>query len=1217
MVHFFNQSGAWPESQCPACTRLPGACGYGNAVVNVVADGVVQRRCETCDTWGLAALNRVMAPTQPASCPDFTLEADIVRMSVCAKGHYARPSSLACQPCKSIELQCERGHYPPPCIEEGPPVCLPCTWPPLRNDANETTMYRYGVGFAYKDCGALAEHLRFSDAVTPTCAWYQTPKWGGGYCEVECAEGFAPGVGGVCRACETRCPPGYYPPHCPGGANPGHECLACDGGLLPEGARWREGCAWACAENHYSPLGGCVACPPASACPAGERYLGCNGLSAGECRPCTLRCTAPRTFLSAAVHMDECACRACREAVPGVSYVVRGCTNVSDTTIAPCSACVDGVTFESAACGVGRDTVCAPCTPPQAGRLLRVPCGARADAVYGACPEGRVCDGSAVHAACAPPRRARDGLCVCPPATGGEACEPIACPDAMYPDPSTGNCTACGGGAAVRSVPGVLGIDACGCERGYFRRRQRDASGAVVGLSCWPCGDLGCATSVRRQLPACDDPFGEEEPRCVCAMGPWAGGGCGEAPRCADGFRQVLPHAEEGRFDRFGFLRNLAAPPAPISMPRGHCGASGIIGSAAVGAAALAVACGDGTAYSARADTGESAALNLSALLEIPGWRSGVRLTALKGQAPAPGLVWVAFRFFGVCGAELDNMQPTAECSAIELVSLTACSSEAIICALSGSLIWGKRFGFTGVLGRIEALTWMQDPLVAQSNAGRLYFGLSGRVYYYDVVFYAADTPIDQRADDPYVLLDEAPGLRDLVWANRRLYAVINGGVVEWRSKGEAFLADGARALLPVPGAPTLVCVLYADGRWRQLDLVNRLLSAPALNGETLAWRAGGALVVHGRNRIQTIPSVLACPLDQIAVLNECSALPCIRAEPCGPHSARRPGDARCHCVPGFYLDAGGCAVCTDDHHCPGDSAPIRCPDHSRSRGGAACACEPGYYGFGGACLACPTNHFCPFGGVPVPCHGGGETNGGGAASPLDCICPPRTHGIRCEPCDDNQDCSLPLSRQPVLMASVLTARAPDSDKELILRQCVVEQHADNIIYAAGDGGWVLLSSVNPWDKTNATGCLAAHGFADIATGYLGAPRAAIGVKQAVRCAGVAQEWWEGKGCGCIAGYEALATARWGTQCFPCLNGTARARYAMSGCAPCPDGEIAPWMGMSACICAGGWDAASATCVGQPEAGLALPSPTLLIVASTVLGVGLLVVSLVAGRVLR
>ena len=285
---------------------------------------------------------------------------------------------------------------------------------------------------------------------------------------------------------------------------PTTECVSCSAALLPDGAQWTSSCNWTCNQNgYYSPpsASACIACPgalsPAAFCALPkQRYLGCNGASAGGCRPCNVACSTG-TFLRADVYLDACTCQTCSAPKANVEFIERACTNTSNTVIAQCSKCVDGVTFASTPCRPSADTVCQPCSF-FANRQRLAPCTAASDALFVTCPFSRACNGSDVNFACAPPTIAVDGVCVCPPATrlqSGGGCAPIPCPAQMYPNPDTGTCTLCGGDSdLVVSVPGILGIDACGCKKGYLRRWP----------NCWPCGDLGCNPALQRQAPQCD-----------------------------------------------------------------------------------------------------------------------------------------------------------------------------------------------------------------------------------------------------------------------------------------------------------------------------------------------------------------------------------------------------------------------------------------------------------------------------------------------------------------------------------------------------------------------------------------------------------------------------------------------------------------------------------------------------------------------------------------
>ena len=447
--------------------------------------------------------------------------------------------------------------------------------------------------------------------------------------------------------------------------------------------------------------------------------------------------------------------------------------------------------------------------------------------------------------------------------------------------------------------------------------------------------------------------------------------------------------------------------------------------------------------------------------------------------------------------------------------------------------------------------------------------------------------------------------------------------------------------IITPPRQQHIMILFKTDGRWLQFDLVNRIANAPAIfYGDALAWRVGGdeALIVYRQatQEIRTLVGVSACPLDQIFPLPlkytntnnigaaSCVSMQCIRKSVwwCGPNSTRDTGSPACLCNPGFFFSSDEmCVPCpSTKFYCSGGrAAPTSCPENSvvlsaaAASSAAACVCLAGFYRYADSiCLPCPSNHWCPLfftssasllllpSTAVVPCHGGGETNGGGMISPLDCICPPRTFGVHCQPCDADADCSSPVSQPPQLVATVIIASVPpqflffisaadhhngaSNQKQIVMDQCVT--WAVSVVYeiesaSAASQIWVVISPASfVWQ--NATQCLSLHGFNLLSVRPLGPPRVAVGVKQSVRCAGIAQEWMK-NGCGCIAGYEPLATPSWGIQCFPCLNGTARAQYSAGGCEPCKNAnEVAPSMGMAACVCAPGYSGSS-KCVISPK----------------------------------
>ena len=589
-------SGQWAPG-CPLCsdyTTIP--CGFGQVIVTTPTDGPV---CRSCGSAALTAAHRVSIPTVFPSCtaPNATM---------CARNYFADPANQtgACLPCLAVTPGCPDGYYPRPCVTAADSLtaqCAPCMLPVLPN--NNGSVHMYGAGFAFGDC---SQQPLLSLADTSGCAYFQTPKWGTGYCAVWCRPGFAmvaAAVGALglptCRACATACPPGFYPPPCPGGFASGLQspnCLACDAGLLPLNANWTTTpsssslaatwCTWQCSATGYFALNGiCVPCPsafsygPLRCLQAGLRWLGCGGSSGGGCAPCTAACVRGATYLRADVYLPACQCAPCDAPTPGATFIVRNCTNVTNTLLDDCGACAPGVSFQAARCSPVADTLCVPCTPPAPGRLLLAPCVPSADARYGACPAGLACNGSATPFACTAPLIASaGGVCVCPPATtmmmttGG--CVPIACRAGTFPDPQTDGCTPCpaAAGLVMTTRPGVLGFDACGCVPGYIRRvayvgvaqGDNNNNGLLTvqqQVACWPCGDLGCAFGLQRQTPC--DGFGYAEPECVCGVGPGMALSVParlDAPcavTCAPGFRPAYNNnaaVTPGLFDLFSFV---------------------------------------------------------------------------------------------------------------------------------------------------------------------------------------------------------------------------------------------------------------------------------------------------------------------------------------------------------------------------------------------------------------------------------------------------------------------------------------------------------------------------------------------------------------------------------------------------------------------------------------------------------------------------------------
>ena len=200
---YFVRHAIW---NCTPCTKAPGRCSYGS---------IWQPRggCLRCI---VNTPNTIMAPFQPAGCDNV--------QTMCAKGfyndslihkdsqHYKDTQIYkdsqnynvitgGCVPCSKTEVLCQQGSYPS-CAAG----CVPCTSPPLPSSG----AYRYSRGFAYRDC---------ADIATPDpsiCAWFQTPQWDTGYCELICAQGYARVAGSECQKCkvQSECPLGWMAPFC-------------------------------------------------------------------------------------------------------------------------------------------------------------------------------------------------------------------------------------------------------------------------------------------------------------------------------------------------------------------------------------------------------------------------------------------------------------------------------------------------------------------------------------------------------------------------------------------------------------------------------------------------------------------------------------------------------------------------------------------------------------------------------------------------------------------------------------------------------------------------------------------------------------------------------------------------------------------------------------------------------------------------------------------
>jgi hypothetical protein len=211
---------------------------------------------------------------------------------------------------------------------------------------------------------------------------------------------------------------------------------------------------------------------------------------------------------------------------------------------------------------------------------------------------------------------------------------------------------------------------------------------------------LGCDSLTQRQWPQCDDGFGKDEPSCQCAnfnnattfapniittMNPTTK--CTDTTKCRPGFDlSSFDYYPSFSVDRFSFLQLQGRTTASA----GACPTktTTIIGTVAGPSNTLLVAFSDGSVCLHRIGSSSaslSSLLNLASTLEIPGWRTNTKITAMKPHMAMPGLVWIAFTFSGICADKTYEGEPPwidGGCSAIELLSLTTTGASSSSCAL-------------------------------------------------------------------------------------------------------------------------------------------------------------------------------------------------------------------------------------------------------------------------------------------------------------------------------------------------------------------------------------------------------------------------------------------------------------------------------------------------------------------------------------------------------
>ena len=781
---------------------------------------------------------------------------------------------------------------------------------------------------------------------------------------------------------------------------------------------------------------------------------------------------------------------------------------------------------------------------------------------------------------------------------GAKHCEPITCPLAgTYPDPDFGNvcqtCTDLGESVGGLTLPGVLGVSACICPTGYFWRKS--TSNPTKRIHCWPCGDLGCDANLERQT-TCTGRL-SEEPTCVCASGPgMVQQQCSTAAQqCGPGYIANPAANPYGLHDQYSFFASSASSIllSTTVLPTVLMGRTDLCSVVLQGQLVLVLS--EGGLFVL--DGQSAASVPVPNIFQVGYRTSGLTIHGIVGHSVSRELVWVLLSYTGLCLG--DDQNDHSYCWAIDLIRVqtTPKIPTTANCILSMMLcitMEPNNLGFdTSVFPIVEGLTLGRDgvSLLLICNQTRVYRYSTTTQPSGELIF-SSDTVI-----------------RGVVDGGRGLYVLDYRGKLQFQTTNNFLLSTTNKSFSDVQSTTSPWLLMVRDEtslEWLQVDVWNQFVSPPFLSHTYgLVTLQHDTLVYSDGSRLQHLSGVRACPTDTYYVLSSCQAMPCLASEPCGPHSLRPNGASACICQPGFYYYANqeGCLPCpSSSFYCPGNVEPQRCPDHaftgasSSSSSISDCLCEPHFYHFETLCLGCPVGFWCPFAGtyLPIQCKSAGLTQLEGSISPLDCNCPPRTHGLTCEPCSDTEDCT--LSESQVVMELSIKGWAPSWGEET-LRGCL-QPHTFVIYSVFGMTEinsmaamstpdqllWYWYVLVQPSSSSvvqnllvgNISDCLTRVAFPNIEI---------IVHSTKTRPVPTAQPYerryeWDGNmdtpGETCIAGYEELAIQSFNLQlhCFPCLNGTKRPRRDPDRrCTPCTFGH-APYLGMTECVCLAGYNLA-------------------------------------------
>ena len=395
------------------------------------------------------------------------------------------------------------------------------------------------------------------------------------------------------------------------------------------------------------------------------------------------------------------------------------------------------------------------------------------------------------------------------------------------------------------------------------------------------------------------------------------------------------------------------------------------------------------------------------------------------------------------------------------------------------------------------------------------------------------------------------------------------------------------------------------------------------------------AIGTRENSRLRVSAGWRACGLDMVSYDQvTCEAMQCVRLVNTRMLS-RALGNRTYTCNAGYQdVRGGGCSLCRVGQYCTGGVAQACANSETTLTEGASsaaqCVCKPGYYTTGlllTHCLPCSANAWCMGGSsYPIGCANGGLASGTSlSSSPLACRCPSATtFGLRCYACGSQSECFARADVTHTLRVLAVSGWGITASATAGLHVCLASLSSDWVVYVVPELaplynvflgneelatisisnnifplGWMVVVLDMNTTLGNAAAslqrCLEMGGATSLTN---------VSIKQTVSGGGLIAERTP---CGihveadasgmcalCVEGYEAVYVQQYLT-CAPCKVGTVRVAGSLSGCVGCRDNNsYAPSMGMSACVCNGGFyqlnDSFSVgtSCVAAPGRSYAL-----------------------------